>query len=418
MTASTGNSAADLKARPYRPNTSMRMFLRLMEMLQVGTLDVTLPDGTTRRFESAEAEPKAELIIHNDRAARRFVFGGALGFHEAYMEGDWSSPDIEQIFYLGLMNYRAIADHFYGQAWFRLPNKIIHALRGNTRSGAKKNIAYHYDLGNAFYEKWLDSSMTYSSALLPDEVRPATQGTLTPADLTKSQLNKYGALARRMGLQEGHEVLEVGCGWGGFAEFAGGQIGAKVTGITISKEQFDFASQRIFKAGLNEKVDIRLVDYRDVGGTFDRIASIEMFEAVGEKYWPSFYAMLRERLRDGGRAALQIITIDDADFEDYRRGVDYIQKYIFPGGMLPSRKVLREGLDRAGLALDEVAQFGQDYAQTLRTWNRSFQRAWPEIAPMGFDDRFKRMWEQYLLSCAAGFRHGCIDVVQVAVRRA
>lgn len=413
MMLSTGNSSVDLKTGRYRPSTAMRMFLKLMDVLQVGTLDITLPDGRTLRFGSGTPEPKAELVVHDDRMARRFMLGGSLAFHESYLDGDWSSPDMEQVFILGLANHQAIADHFYGKAWFRLPNKLIHALRGNTRTGSKKNISYHYDLGNAFYEKWLDHSMTYSSALFPEGQRPEDA-----SQLTQGQLNKYGALARRMGLAEGHTLLEVGCGWGGFAEFAGGEIGAKVTGITISKEQFDFASERIFKAGLNDKVDIKLIDYRDVRGSFDRIASIEMFEAVGEKYWPAYYDMLRERLSEGGRAALQIITIDDAEFEQYRRGVDYIQKYIFPGGMLPSPTILKDGLGKAGLALDEVAQFGEDYAQTLRAWNRSFQRAWPEIARMGFDDRFKRMWEQYLLSCAAGFQFGCIDVVQVAVRRA
>ncbi len=409
----TGNSPTGRTGGSYRPSTSMRMFFKLAEALQVGTLAVTLPDGTTRRFVGETPEPVAELVVHNDRMARRFVLGGALAFHESYLDGDWTSPDIEQIFFLGLANYQRIRDHFYGKAWFRVPNKILHALRGNTRRGSRKNIAYHYDLGNAFYEKWLDPSMTYSSALFPNDIEASGQG-----NLTEGQLNKYGALAQRMGLREGHEVLEVGCGWGGFAEFAAREVGAKVTGITISDEQFRFASERIFKAGLNEKVDIKLIDYRDVRGTFDRIASIEMFEAVGEKYWPAFYNMLRNRLTEGGRAALQIITIDDADFEEYRRSVDYIQKYIFPGGMLPSPTVLTGGLTKAGLALDEVAQFGQDYARTLRTWNTSFQRAWPEIKPMGFDDRFKRMWEQYLLACAAGFRFGSIDVIQVSLRRA
>lgn len=409
----TGNPPNGTNGGAYRPSTAMRMFFKLAESLQVGTLVVTFPDGSKRRFEGVDPAPVAELSVHNDRVARRFMLGGALAFHESYMDGDWSSPDIEQIFYLGLANYQQIRDHFYGKAWYRVPNKIFHALRGNSRRGSRKNIAYHYDLGNAFYEKWLDASMTYSSALFPEAAPVRNE-----KDLTVGQLNKYGMLAKRMGLQEGHEVLEVGCGWGGFAEFAAREIGAKVTGITISNEQFNFASERIFKAGLNEKVDIKLIDYRDVRGTFDRIASIEMFEAVGEKYWPAFYNMLRDRLTEGGRAALQIITIDDADFEEYRNSVDYIQKYIFPGGMLPSPNVLKDGLARAGLALDEVAQFGEDYAKTLRTWNTSFQQAWPEIKPMGFDDRFKRMWEQYLLACAAGFRFGCIDVIQVSLRRA
>ncbi|MEM8914828.1 MAG: cyclopropane-fatty-acyl-phospholipid synthase family protein [Pseudomonadota bacterium] len=411
---STGTLQPAPQGGTYRPSAAMRMFLKLGDALQEGTLIVRLPDGAEHRFVSERPEPVAEIHVHDDRVAQRFFFRGTLGFHESYLDGDWSSPDIEQVFFVGLANYQRLSEHFFGKPWFRIPNKLFHVLRRNSRRGSKKNIAYHYDLGNEFYEKWLDSSMTYSSALFPSEV-PANQ--VEPASLTEGQLNKYGALANRMGLQQGHSVLEVGCGWGGFAEFAGREIGAKVTGITISQEQFDFASERIFNAGLNEKVDIKLIDYRDVRGSFDRIASIEMFEAVGEKYWPAFYSMLRERLSDGGRAALQIITIDDKDFEIYRSRVDYIQKYIFPGGMLPSLSVLQRGMEKAGLAIDEVASFGTDYAKTLRTWNTTFQRTWPEIRPMGFDDRFKRMWEQYLLCCAAGFQFGCIDVVQVGLRR-
>jgi len=249
--------------------------------------------------------------------------------------------------------------------------------------------------------------MTYSSAVFGPEER----------DLTAAQHRKYALLAEKMRLDQGHRVLEIGCGWGAFAEFAAIERGARVTAITISREQHAYASRRIHEAGLADRVEVRLQDYRDTNGRFDRIASIEMFEAVGEKYWPQFFDVLRERLTPGGRAALQVITIADRFFDDYRRSADYIQRYIFPGGMLPSPAALQREVERAGLRLAGSSGYGHDYAETLREWNRRFQAAWPEIRPLGFDERFKRLWEQYLHYCAAGFSVGTIDVKQLAVAR-
>jgi cyclopropane-fatty-acyl-phospholipid synthase len=287
-------------------------------------------------------------------------------------------------------------------------NRIRHALRPNSREGAKKNIHAHYDLGNSFYEQWLDPTMTYSSAKYDKPGQP----------LSEAQTAKYKALAEGMGLQSGQSVLEIGCGWGGFAEFAAREVGAKVTAITISEEQYAFARQRMFAAGLNERAEIKMVDYRDVQGRYDRVASIEMFEAVGERYWPSYFGKINETLAPGGRAGLQIITIDDKYFEEYRSRADFIQKYIFPGGMLPSEERLRKVTDKAGFTWTAISRFGEDYADTLAEWHRSFDAAWSEIRPLGFDERFRRLWKFYLSYCEAGFRTQRTNVVQLSLAKA
>ena len=392
----------------YRPSPLMNLMLAMGTNLEIGRLDVTLPDGSTRMFGGKLPGPVADLTIHRDRLARRFLTAGNLGFNEAYLDGDWSSRDVEALFVFFLTNRAAIEDAMLGKSWYRWWQWVSHKLKRNSRKGSKKNIAHHYDLGNHFYKQWLDPTMTYSSALFEDSNETC---------LSTAQHKKYAAMAQRMGLAPDHHVLEIGCGWGGFAEFAAKDVGARVTAITISQEQFAFARERMHREGLAEKVDIQLRDYRDLDGRYDGIASIEMFEAVGEPYWPTFFGTLRERLAPSGRAALQIITIADRYFDDYRRSSDYIQKYIFPGGMLPSPTALEQEITRAGLHLREMVAFGQSYARTLRDWNTRFQTAWPEIEAMGFDPRFKRMWEQYLAYCAAGFQTGSIDVVQVAVAR-
>jgi cyclopropane-fatty-acyl-phospholipid synthase len=286
-------------------------------------------------------------------------------------------------------------------------NRVLHLFRDNSRSGAKKNIHAHYDLGNAFYSRWLDPTMTYSAARYAHKGQP----------LADAQINKYRALAQHMRLEPGHHVLEIGCGWGGFAAYAAGEVGAQVTAITISQEQYDYAARRIFELGLNERAQIKLIDYRDVAGTYDRVASIEMFEAVGEKYWPSYFAKIAEVLAPGGRAGLQIITIKDEFFELYRRRADFIQRYIFPGGMLISEDRLRAETDAVGLAWEEISRFGQDYADTLAEWMREFEAAWPQIEAQGFDDRFRRLWRFYLGYCQAGFRTERTNVIQLALSK-
>jgi cyclopropane-fatty-acyl-phospholipid synthase len=280
---------------------------------------------------------------------------------------------------------------------------VRHVLNRNTKAGSRKNIHAHYDLGNRFYSAWLDGSMTYSAAIY----EPGDN------DLAAAQERKYRALADKIAARPGHHILEIGCGWGGFAEFAAREIGCKVTGLTISKEQFDFATERMARAGLSDKVTIKLLDYRDETGQYDAIASIEMFEAVGESYWPTYFQQLRDRLKPGGRAGLQVITIREDSFPFYKREIDFIRAYIFPGGMLPTPTHMRDLGAKFGLPMVGERIFGQDYARTLADWRDRFRAAWPDLTPLGFDERFRRMWEYYLAYCEAGFRSGNIDVRQM-----
>jgi cyclopropane-fatty-acyl-phospholipid synthase len=388
------------------PN-GLRLLLALVARVRAGSLTVRVPDGRVYRVAGAAPGPDAELRIVRARAARRLFLGGSVGFGEAYMDGDFETRDLRALLALAAFNEDHLGDVHAGARVVNFVNRAWHRLRDNTRTGARRNIAHHYDLGNAFYARWLDPTMTYSSAVFESPAQ----------DLAAAQATKYRRLAEKLALRPDDRVLEIGCGWGGFAEIAAKEFGARVTAITVSREQLEFARARIARAGLAERVEARFVDYRDVEGRFDKIASIEMFEAVGERHWPAYFAKVRDALEPGGRAALQIITIADRWFEPYRRGVDFIQRYIFPGGMLPSMSALKHQFERAGLALDRAEFYGQHYAATLAEWNRRFQAAWPELGPMGFDRRFKRMWEFYLAYCEAGFRAGSIDVVQAALVR-
>jgi cyclopropane-fatty-acyl-phospholipid synthase len=301
----------------------------------------------------------------------------------------------------------AIYNAFPGQRLVRAWERLRFWLQSNSKTQARRNIAHHYDLGNAFYRLWLDDTMTYSSALFDTGQE----------SLEAAQRAKYAAMVDRIGARPGEHVLEIGCGWGGFAEYAAAERGLRVTGLTISREQHDYAVARIAAAGLSDRVEIKLQDYRDERGVYDGIASIEMFEAVGQKYWPVYFRALRDRLKPGGNATLQIITVADRQWEIYRRSVDFIQKYIFPGGMLPSPEVLRQEVERAGLTVQGSLEFGPSYSQTLRRWHQTFADRWDEIAALGFDARFRRMWEFYLCSCAATFSSGMCDVTQITVTK-
>jgi cyclopropane-fatty-acyl-phospholipid synthase len=305
------------------------------------------------------------------------------------------------------LNNEPVAHGFPGAALVRVYERLRHWLRSNTKRGSRRNIAYHYDLGNDFYRLWLDETMTYSSALF------SGQG----ETLREAQQNKYASVCDRMDLKRGDHVLEIGCGWGGFAEYAIRERGARVTGITLSRAQHDYARKRLFDAGLAERSEIVMRDYRDETGVYDGIASIEMFEAVGEKYWPAYFRTLHERLRPGGIAALQVITIADRWFNQYRRGADFIQKYIFPGGMLPSPSALRSQAAVAGLEVLGSMEFSESYSRTLREWRAAFNSNWDEIANLGFDQRFHRMWNFYLAVCAACFSARTTDVTQISLRR-
>jgi cyclopropane-fatty-acyl-phospholipid synthase len=294
-----------------------------------------------------------------------------------------------------------------GNPFARAFSAVSHALNRNSRKGSKKNIHAHYDLGNAFYGRWLDPGMTYSAALY----------TTPGQSLEAAQTEKYATLARSIGMESSHKVLEIGCGWGGFAEYVGKDVGAHIDAITISKAQHDYAKRRIFEQGLADKVNIRLIDYRDVEGQFDRIASIEMFEAVGEAYWPTYFAKVADLLNAGGQAGLQIITIAEQLFEGYRSRPDFIQRYIFPGGMVPSESRLKAQTDAVGMAWTDVRRFAGDYAQTLHEWAETFSERWGEIRGLGFDERFKRLWLYYLGYCEAGFRTGRTDVIQLSLAK-
>jgi len=394
----------EFKAAPAAFRTAMKV---LNSNWRAGQLSVVMPGGRRLDFAGAEPGPTAELKVLDYRAIGRVMSGGDIGFAEGYLAGEWDTPDLAALLTAFSLNLDDIGRVLEGNPLVRAWNFMIHLTRRNNRQGSRRNIHAHYDLGNAFYETWLDRTMTYSSA----RFETADQS------LDQAQTAKYAALARAMDLQNGQSVLEIGCGWGGFAEFAARDVGARVTGITISQAQYDYARKRLFDQGLAEKADIRLVDYRDVEGRFDRVASIEMFEAVGEEYWPSYFGKIHEVLSPGGRAGLQIITIRDELFDHYRRHADFIQRYIFPGGMLISEARLRRETDRMGLNWSGVNRFGQCYADTLAQWRERFEGAWSQIAPLGFDDRFRKLWRFYLAYCEAGFRTERTNVIQLGLTR-
>jgi len=374
----------------------------------VGTVTFVLPSGRELRVSGDRPGPEARLIVRDFRFMRRVLAGGAIGFAEGYLAGEWDTPDLSALLEAMGLNFDRLRLVIGVNPVVQVVHRIGHVLNRNTRKGSRRNIHAHYDLGNAFYSRWLDPTMTYSSALY------AAPG----QSLAEAQANKYRALAKGMGLAAGHHVLEIGCGWGGFAEYAARDVGARVTAITISSEQFDFARKRLFDQGLNERAEVRMVDYRDVEGRFDRVASIEMFEAVGERYWPAYFGKIHQVLAQGGRAGLQIITIKDELFASYRRRADFIQKYVFPGGMLPSEKALKAETDRADLAWTGVERFGQHYADTLAEWGQRFEGAWDDIRALGFDERFRRLWRFYLSYCEAGFRTERTNVVQLSLAKA
>ena len=387
-----------------------RYFAQAFETVQkinCGRLDFVLPDGRRFRVEGRTPGPVAELDIHNPDCFARLIREGDLGFCDAYLEGWWSTPDLQALMDFVHEDNWDVYDGFPGMGLVRMYERLRHWLKRNSRSQAKRNISHHYDLGNEFYRLWLDDTMTYSSALF----RTGQES------LEAAQTQKYASMVDQLGAKPGDHVLEIGCGWGGFAEYAAKERGLRVTGLTISREQFAFAQERIARAGLQEQVTFKLQDYRDERGSYDGIASIEMFEAVGEQYWPTYFGTVRDRLNPGGRATLQVITVEDHRFEAYRNTVDFIQKYIFPGGMLPSPSVLRAEVERAGLQVLRSIEFGESYSQTLRRWHDTFNEKWDEVARMGFDDRFRRMWNFYLTSCAGAFRGGNCDVTQITIAR-
>jgi len=396
-----------IAARSLRRPLWARLLCGWADKIAAGHLAIHFPDGSTYRAQGMLPGPSASLHVRSGSLVWKLATGGALGFARAYLDGDWDSPDLGAVLQLGMTNETALSPVLNAPGPARLFALLRHRLRANTRAGSRRNITFHYDLGNDFYRLWLDETMTYSSAIFRSDDQ----------SLADAQRAKYARIVEVLALGPDDHVLEIGCGWGGFAEYAAGETGCRVTGLTLSGEQAEFARQRLAQAGLSDKVEIRLQDYRDCVGRFDKIVSIEMFEAVGEENWPTYFDALSSLLKPGGRALVQSITIADEHFAHYRRDADFIQTYIFPGGMLPSPTAFTSVATERGLAVLEQEFFGVDYERTLLAWDRAFVAAWHRIEPLGFDARFKRMWRYYLHYCATGFRTGRIDVGQFLLAR-
>lgn len=379
----------------------------MLNHIEYGSINAVLHDGRQVEAQGIKQGPEGKIHVINPKLYNRLLSQGSVGFGEMYMEGWWDTPDLQDLLDVILLNNENLARRFSGMSLNRIMERIRHLLNQNSRSGSERNIAHHYDLGNDFYSLWLDKTMTYSSAMF-----------CSPnADLHIAQQNKYESICNQLAVVEDDQILEIGCGWGGFAEYAIRKRGLKVTGLTISREQRDFAQKRLFEAGLAERAEIRLQDYRDENGVYDGIASIEMIEAVGEKYWPAYFSTLHNSLRQGGAAVIQAITVPDKVFPKYQENTDFIQKHIFPGGMLLCPSILRNQATFANLKVGTEKSFADCYSRTLRLWRKSFNERWSQITNLGFDERFNRKWNYYLAASAAGFASGATDVVQMTFHR-
>lgn len=386
--------------------SQVRFILQLLQRLEYGALRMEFADGQVALY-GDESHP-VTLTLHDWDVCEAALKSGDIGFAETFIDGHWTTDDLPGLIELFVRNRVAVESIIYGTWWGSLLYRVRHLFNRNSRSGSKKNIHAHYDIGNDFYQLWLDPSMTYSSALFSDD---------HVGNLQDAQQAKYRRILAELDVAPGARILEIGCGWGGFAEVAARQSNARVTGLTLSTEQLQFANQRLAEAGVVDQVELLLQDYRDTRGEFDAIASIEMFEAVGESYWPSYFDCIARNLKSGGRACIQTITIDDALFDRYRKGTDFIQQYIFPGGMLPSPEVFCRQAEQHGLKVVNQFAFGLDYARTLAEWRLAFKEQLPRVAAQGFDDRFLRTWEFYLAYCEAGFRARSINVMQFTLEK-
>jgi cyclopropane-fatty-acyl-phospholipid synthase len=406
MRSNTANtlSATSTKAMP----AAARTVFALLRRLEVGSLTVQLPDGSVQRF-GEQAQPHGTLCLHNWKPFAAALKSGDIGFAESYIAGDWTSSSLTELLRLLIRNREVIDRAIFGSWWGVALYRIKHLLKRNTRGNSKKNIHAHYDLGNSFYTLWLDASMNYSSALFG-------------SDLTQSTTSAQNAKVRRalteVAAAPGARILEIGCGWGALAEMAARDFGAHLSGVTLSTEQLAFAQQRMQRLGVADQVDLRLQDYRDIrDAPFDAICSIEMLEAVGQEFWPTYFQTVARLLKPGGRACIQSIVIADSLFERYLRNTDFIQQYIFPGGCLPSPSALRQQAQAAGLEVVNELAFGHDYAETLKRWRDSFLARRADVLAGGFDQRFMHIWEFYLAYCEAGFAEDNLDVVQITLRK-
>ncbi|MFL9609484.1 class I SAM-dependent methyltransferase [Methylobacillus sp. Pita2] len=397
---SKSSRALALQSTPRLPLTGQLLF-SMLEKLQYGRLSVTTPEGWTHSFGKQSGGLDAELHIHDWRAARLIMGQGDIGFADSLRQGWVSSSCLLSLFRLAIQNQQALEQAIHGKWWALLVRRFTHLwLRNNSRAGSQRNIQAHYDLGNHFYQLWLDASMTYSAAWFGDQ---------PDQPLEQAQHAKYQRILDELNAQPGQQILEIGCGWGGFAEYAA-KRGLRVYGITLSPAQLAFAQQRLQTQGLDHLVSLKLQDYRDLQGEYDHIVSIEMLEAVGEAHWPTYFNILQRSLKTNGRAVIQCIDIADEHFDHYRSSTDFIQQFIFPGGMLPSPSILHRQADKAGLKIAKQQSFGLDYAATLRRWHSAFMSQLATVHEQGFDDAFVRLWEMYLKYCEAGFMEHRTDV--------
>ncbi|MEO6973770.1 MAG: cyclopropane-fatty-acyl-phospholipid synthase family protein [Rhodoferax sp.] len=407
MNSTTAPSTATF-VLPQGIPAAARTALRLLQRLQHGSLTLQLPDGTLQHFGHGGG-PAAAMTLHNWKVFPASLRSGDIGFAESYIAGDWTTPHLTELLQLFIANRQHIEDVVYGSWAGRLLYRIKHLLNRNTRANSQKNIHAHYDLGNAFYQLWLDDTMNYSSAWFEGNAK---------GDLRTAQHAKVRRALRMAGVQPGDRVLEIGCGWGALAEMATTEFDASVTGVTLSTEQLDFARQRMQRMGVADRTDLRLQDYRDIGDEpFDAICSIEMVEAVGREYWPTYFQAVHRLLKPGGRACIQSIVIDDSLFKRYISSTDFIQQYIFPGGCLPCPGEFRREAEAAGLRVEDEFAFGQDYAETLRRWREHFVAQRGQILRLGFDERFMHIWEFYLAYCEAAFAMGSTNLVQYTLVR-
>ncbi|HEX5183555.1 MAG TPA: cyclopropane-fatty-acyl-phospholipid synthase family protein [Allosphingosinicella sp.] len=374
-----------------------------------GRMEATLPDGSVRSFGGRAPGAHAVVRINNWTALVRLVTSGSVGWYKAWEQGEWTSPDPVPLFELFMRNAERLGNTGRAKGLFRLVNRIAHRIRDNDKEGSRRNISYHYDLGNDFYAAWLDPSMTYSSAIFADPISP-------DEPLEAAQHRKIRLLLDRLDLKPGQHLLDIGCGWGALAEIAAREHGVAVTGLTLSEEQKAYAEQRLAKAGLGGRCRIALTDYRDVAGRFDAVASVEMVEAVGQDYWPAYLQSIARVLAPGGRAALQLIAMKESLFDNYAANADFIQTYIFPGGLLVSEPRFARIAVAAGLSWQDRKVYALHYAETLKRWRRCYDAAVThERLPAGFDEPFHRLWRYYLMYCEGGFRGGGIDVAQVTL---
>lgn len=378
---------------------------RWISRIEIGSLTLKFPSGLERTFHGSIEGPNAAMTVKSWKLIPRLIMSGDVGLAESFMAGEWDTPDLTKLILLGDLNEQSLGDAVTPSKLIGLLERFRHFLHANSKRGSKRNIAAHYDLGNDFYSTWLDKSMSYSSALFNEPKE----------NLEAAQRRKYMRLARQLELKENDCVLEIGCGWGGFAEIAAREFKCNVVGITLSTEQATYATDRMHRSQVANLVDIRLEDYRDVKGKFDKIVSIEMLEAVGVENWRRYFEVVQKRLKPEGKAAIQTITIDNQFFDIYRRRPDFIQKYIFPGGVLPNENAINDSINLAGLKLLDSYYFGNSYAETLRRWHSSFEQKWNEITKLGFDERFQQMWRYYLSYCEAGFETGHINVGQFII---